>query len=111
MSGIKLNEPAVDLAVALSLISANKNEPIDKYLTAFGELGLTGEVRPVAQAEKRVLDAIKFGFKKIILPKRNYESVKKYSDKIEIIPISYISQAVKILFSNEQKQGFEDITK
>ena len=102
MGGIKLTEPAVDLAIALSLASANKNTPIDKTLTAFGEVGLTGEVRAVSFAEKRVSDAIKFGFKKIIIPKRNFESVKKYGDKIEIIPVSYLSQAIKLLFSNEQ---------
>ena len=101
MGGIKLTEPAVDLAIALSLASANKNMPIDKTLTAFGELGLTGEVRAVSQAEKRVSDAIKFGFKKIIIPKRNFDSVKKYGDKIEIIPVSYLSQAIKQLFGNE----------
>ena len=111
MGGIKLNEPSADLAIALSLASANKNVAVDKTVTCFGEIGLTGEVRAVSFAEKRVMNAIKLGFKKIIIPKRNYDSVKKYSDKIEIIPISYISQGVKILFSNEQKQGFEDITK
>ncbi len=103
MGGIKLSEPAVDLAIALSLASANKNIPIDKTLTAFGELGLTGEVRSVNYSEKRVLDAIKFGFKKIIIPKRNYESVKKHGDKIEIIPVSYLSQAIKLLFNSEAK--------
>ena len=102
MGGIKLTEPAVDLAIALSLVSANKNLPIPKDLTAFGEIGLTGEVRAVSQAEKRVSDAIKFGFKKIIIPKRNYESVKKFKDKIEIFPVSYLSQAIKILFNNEE---------
>ena len=102
MGGIKLTEPAVDLAIALSLASANKNMPIDKTLTAFGEVGLTGEVRAVSFAEKRVSDAIKFGFKKIIIPKRNFESVKKYGDKIEIIPVSYLSQAIKLLFGNDQ---------
>lgn len=103
MSGIKLNEPAVDLAIALSLVSSIKNQPIDKNLTVFGELGLTGEIRPVIQAEKRVLDAIKYGFRKIIIPKANYNSVKKYSDKIEILPVSYVSHAVKLLFNNDEQ--------
>lgn len=103
MGGIKLNEPSVDLAIALSLASANKNLPIDKTITAFGEVGLTGEIRPVSQAEKRVLDSIKFGFKKVIIPKRNYDSVKKHSQKIEIIPVSYLSQAVKLLFNSENE--------
>ena len=100
VGGIKINEPSADLAIALSLASANKNAVIDKNITAFGEIGLTGEVRAVSYAEKRVLSAIKLGFKKVIIPKRNYDSVKKYQDKIEIIPVSYLSEALK-LFSSE----------
>ncbi len=95
MGGIKLTEPASDLAVALSLASANKNVPLEKTVTAFGEIGLTGEIRAVSFAEKRVQNAVKLGFKKIILPKRNYDSVKKYADKIEIIPVSHIYEAIK----------------
>ena len=102
MGGIKLSEPSADLAIALSLASANKNVAIDKSLTAFGELGLTGEVRAVSFAEKRVQNAIKLGFKAVILPKRNYDSVKKYADKIELIPVSYVSQAVKKLFGENK---------
>ncbi len=104
MGGIKLNEPAVDLAISLSLVSANKNVPIDKGVTAFGEVGLTGEVRAVSNAEKRVVDAIKFGFKKIIIPKRNYETCKKYESKIEIVAVSYVFQAIKHLFDGKVNQ-------
>ena len=103
MGGIKLSEPSADLAIALSLASANKNVAVDKSLTAFGELGLTGEVRAVSFAEKRVQNAIKLGFKAVILPKRNYDSVKKYADKIELIPVSYVSQAVKKLFGENKE--------
>lgn len=95
MGGIKLNEPSADLAIALSLASAVKNSAIEKTVTAFGEIGLTGEVRAVSFAEKRVQNAIKLGFKKIVIPKRNYESVKKFENKIEIVPVSYLSQAIK----------------
>lgn len=101
MGGIKLNEPASNLAICLSLASANKNVPVDKTVIAFGEVGLTGEVRPVSSAEKRVADAIKFGFKTVILPKRNYDAVKKYSDKIEIVAVSYLNQAIKFLFGDK----------
>lgn len=103
MGGIKISEPSADLAIALSLASANKNVAVDKSLTAFGELGLTGEVRAVSFAEKRVQNAIKLGFKAVILPKRNYDSVKKYADKIELIPVSYVSQAVKKLFGENKE--------
>ncbi len=102
MGGIKLVEPSVDLAIALSLASSSKNIPINKNIAAFGELGLTGEIRGVTFSEKRVADCIKFGFEKVIIPKRNYESVKKYKDKIEIIAVSNIYQAIKILFDNKE---------
>ncbi len=104
MSGIKLNEPSIDLAVALSLASSSKNIAVDKNITAFGELGLSGEVRGVTFAEKRVADSIKYGFEKIIIPKRNYDACKKYTDKIEIIPVSYLSQAIKYLFGDKQTE-------
>lgn len=109
MGGIKLTEPSADLAIALSLASANKNIPIEKTVAAFGELGLTGEVRGVTQAEKRVSDSIKLGFKTVILPKYNYNSVKKFSDKINIVPVSFLSQAVKFLFGNTQQDNSTDI--
>ncbi len=105
MSGIKLSEPSIDLAVALSLASSSKNIAIDKNVTAFGELGLSGEVRGVTFAEKRVADSIKYGFEKIIIPKRNYDACKKYSDKIEIIPVSYLSQALKYLFNDKPSEN------
>ena len=105
MGGIKLQEPAIDLAIALSLVSASKNIPISKDVTAFGELGLTGEIRGVTYAEKRVLDAVKFGFKTIFVPYPNFDSVKKHKDKINIIPVSYVSQAIKKLFSENESQN------
>lgn len=95
MGGIKLTEPASDLAVALSLASANKNVSLEKTVTAFGEIGLTGEIRAVSFSEKRVQNAVKLGFKKVVLPKRNYDSVKKYADKIEIIAVSHVYEAIK----------------
>ena len=100
MGGIKLSEPSADLAIVLSLASSYKNLPIEKTTCAFGEIGLTGEIRPVMQAEKRVVESIRLGFKKIVLPARNYEQVKKYKDKIEIIPVKHVYQAVKTLFDD-----------
>lgn len=105
MGGIKLNEPSSDLAIALSLASAVKNAPVNKGVTAFGELGLTGEVRAVSFAEKRLLNALKLGFKTVVVPKRNYDAVKKYADKIEIIPVSYLSQAIKAVIKDNEKDA------
>ena len=101
MGGLKLTEPSSDLAVALALASSYKNEAVAGDVCAFGEIGLTGEIRPVTQAEKRVDTAIKLGYKKILLPARNAEHLEKYANKIEIIPIKHIYQAIKYLFNEK----------
>ena len=97
MGGIKLNEPSVDLAICAALASAASDGPIDKYTAIFGEVGLTGEIRPVAYADKRVNECIKTGFKRVILPAKNIKTCKKYEDKIELIPVQYVGQMVKAL--------------
>lgn len=101
MGGIKLGEPACDLAVCAALASAHKDMPIDKYTAIFGEVGLTGEVRAVAYAEKRVQECVKMGFKRVILPAKNMKSVAKYADKINIVPVLYVNSMLKTLFKNE----------
>lgn len=102
MGGIKLTEPASDLGVALALASSYKNISIEKTTCAFGEIGLTGEIRPVMQAEKRVAESIRLGFKKVILPARNLSQVEKYKGKIEIVPVKHIYQAIKLIFDGDK---------
>ena len=97
MGGIKLTEPSVDLALCAALASAENDIPIDKYTALFGEVGLTGEVRPVSYADKRVNECIKTGFKRVILPAKNMKSCKKYEDKIELVPVQYVGQMIKAL--------------
>lgn len=97
MGGIKLNEPSVDLAICAALASAASDVPIDRYTAVFGEVGLTGEIRPVNYADKRVNECIKTGFKRVILPAKNMKVCKKYEDKIELIPVQYVGQMVKAL--------------
>lgn len=97
MGGIKLTEPSVDLAVCAALASAGSDVPIDKYTALFGEVGLTGEVRPVTFAEKRVSECIKTGFKRVILPMKNMKTCEKYKNKIELVPVSYVNQMIKAL--------------
>lgn len=98
MGGIKLNEPACDLAVCAALASAYFGKPIDKYVAVFGEVGLTGEVRAVSYCEKRVSECVKMGFKKVLIPAKNMKSVAKYADKISIVPILYVNTMIKNLF-------------
>ena len=97
MGGIKLNEPSVDLAVCAALASAANEVAIDKYTALFGEVGLTGEVRPVTYAEKRVNECIKTGFKSVVLPAKNVKACEKYKDKINLIPVQYVNQMITAL--------------
>ena len=97
MGGIRLEEPSVDLAVCAALASAANDVPIDKYTAIFGEVGLTGEIRPVTYADKRVNECIKTGFKRVILPAKNMKSCEKYKGKIELIPVQYVGQMIKAL--------------
>ncbi len=97
MGGIRLDEPSIDLAICAALSSAACDVPIDKYTALFGEVGLTGEVRPVAYADKRVNECIKTGFKRVILPTKNMKTCEKYKDKIELVPVQYVGQMIKAL--------------
>lgn len=97
MGGIKLNEPSVDLAICSALASAANDVPIDKYTALFGEVGLTGEIRAVSYADKRVNECVKTGFKRVILPKKNMKACEKYKDQIELIPVQYVGQMIKAL--------------
>ena len=97
MGGIKLSEPSTDLAVCAALASAAFDIPIDKHTALFGEVGLTGEIRAVNYADKRVNECVKTGFKRVILPAKNMKTCQKYQDKIELVPVQYVGQMIKAL--------------
>ncbi len=94
--GIKVVEPASDLAVALAVASSLKDKVIPSDVVAFGEVGLTGEVRFVTQAEDRIREAARLGFKRIILPK-NKQKKGESSKGVELIEVSKIDEALNIL--------------
>lgn len=97
MGGMKLTEPSVDLAICAALASGVAGKVLDKYTALFGEVGLTGEVRGVSFADKRVNECVKMGFKRVIIPKKNLSLCEKYKNKIEIIGVSYVNQMLKVL--------------
>jgi len=74
VGGVKITEPAIDLAVALAIYSAFKNKPIKSTQVVFGELGLGGEIRPVPQLDKRLKAAEKLGFESVLIPKQKNET-------------------------------------
>ena len=94
VSGIKVTEPAVDLAIILAVTSSFKNLAISKELVAIGEVGLTGEVRAVNMIEKRIKEAEKLGFKTCIIPESNKKLLKeKY--KLDIIGVRDVNEALR----------------
>ena len=94
--GIKINEPAMDLATVLAIISSYRNKAIDSKTVAFGEVGLSGEVRAVNNARLRVMEAKKLGFKTVVLPKSNIDSDIKKIEGIELYGVSDIREAMQI---------------
>ncbi|MBD2844753.1 DNA repair protein RadA [Paenibacillus sp. IB182496] len=91
--GVKLDEPAVDLAAAVSLASSFRDVPTKPDDVIFGEIGLTGEVRGVARAEQRVREAQKLGFGRVIMPEKSLKGWKKPKG-IEIVGVSTVSEAL-----------------
>jgi DNA repair protein RadA/Sms len=94
--GISIDEPAVDLGIAASIISSFRDVPADSQAVSVGEIGLGGEVRTVSHIEKRVQEATKLGFQRIIIPKNNLKELSKPSG-IEIIGVERIDDAIKLL--------------
>ena len=72
--------------------------PVEKYTAVFGEVGLTGEVRGVNFAEKRVNECLKMGFRRVILPAKNMKACEKFKDKIDLVPVTYVAQMIRALF-------------
>ncbi|MCI9978258.1 DNA repair protein RadA [Clostridioides difficile] len=101
VGGIKINEPSIDLGIAISVASSFRNIPIDEDIAVTGEVGLTGEVRAVSFIEKRIAECKKLGFKKIVVPRSNYEVVKD-TKGIEIWPVDNLRQAINIVLGRNQ---------
>ena len=93
--GMKVTEPAVDLALIMAVISSYRNVPISGRTIIFGEVGLTGEVRAVSQASQRVSEAMKIGFEKIIMPKANLPIQDVDTSGVNIIGVSNIREALQ----------------
>ncbi|MBI1806096.1 MAG: DNA repair protein RadA [Ignavibacteria bacterium] len=94
--GIRIDEPAVDLGIAASIISSLRDVPVDSQSVAIGEIGLSGEVRTVSQIEKRVQEAEKLGFQRVILPKNNLKGLHR-TNGVELCGIERIEDAVTFL--------------
>lgn len=95
VGGVKISEPAVDLAVLLSIVSSLKNKPLNDKLIVFGEVGLAGEVRPISGGLVRLKEAAKLGFTQAIVPKANAPKTKITG--MEVIAIDRLDQALQAI--------------
>ena len=100
IGGLRIDEPASDLAVAMALISSLRDKIVPDDLVAIGELGLSGEVRAVSNLEQRVKEAARLGFTKAIVPYRNVEK-RKIDSNIQIIPVKTVFDTLKLLCDPE----------
>ena len=87
--GIRINEPAIDLGIAMAVISSFKNIPIDDKIVAVGEIGLSGEIRSAGMIAMRVNEVKKLGFETVIVPKVCMDDLKDIKG-IKIIPVSNV---------------------
>jgi DNA repair protein RadA/Sms len=92
VGGVKITEPAVDLAVALAVVSSLRNQPIPHKLAVFGEIGLAGEIRPVQRGQERLKEAAKLGFSQAIVPAANQPKQKIAG--MEIHPVHRLDEAI-----------------
>jgi len=95
VGGVRIGEPAADLAVSLAVVSSLTDRPIPGKIVVFGEVGLAGEVRPAPRGQDRLKEAAKLGFEKAIVPRANLPKAKLAG--IEVIAVERVDQAVQVL--------------
>ncbi len=95
IGGLRINEPSMDLGIAIAIASSFRNIPVDASVVVTGEIGLTGELRTVSFIEKRIMECEKLGFKKMVIPKGNYLEEFKKDYRIELVPVYNLRQAIR----------------
>lgn len=97
--GLKVNDPALDLAVICAILSSNVDMVIDHGVCMTGEVGLSGEIRPVTRIEQRIMEAEKLGMNTIIIPRNNLKGIDTSKLKINIKEVSKVEEAFRLLFA------------
>ena len=98
VGGIKVNDPALDLAVISAILSSNVDMAINNSVCFAGEVGLSGEIRQVTRCEQRVAEAQKLGFETIIIPKNNLKGIKRDAWTIKVVEVARVEDAFRYLF-------------
>ena len=96
--GIKVSDPAIDLAVLTAILSSNLDIAVDKDTCLAGEVGLAGEIRPVSRIEQRIMEAQKLGFKRIVIPDFSGSGLDLKRFKIEVASVKKVEEAFRLLF-------------
>lgn len=96
--GLRVTDPALDLSVIAAVLSSNVDTPIDTGVAMAGEVGLSGEIRPVSRIEQRISEAQRLGFSRILIPQYNMSGISKKDLTIEIVPVRRVAEAVRELF-------------
>ena len=96
--GLRVTDPALDLSVIAAVLSSNVDAPLDSDVCMAGEVGLSGEIRPVSRIEQRIAEAQKLGFKRILIPAHNMAGLDTQRYKIQLVPVRKVSEAVRELF-------------
>lgn len=96
--GLKVDDPAMDLAIISSILSSNEDMPVDQNICFAGEIGLSGEIRSINRINQRISEANKLGFEKIVISKYNQKSIDKKRLDIEIIKVAKVDEVFGILF-------------
>lgn len=97
VGGMRLDEPACDLAVCMALVSGLRDTPLDERLIAFGEVGLSGEIRSISRVQARVNEAARLGFTQCVLPRSCIKQITKKPDGIELIGVKNIKEALTLI--------------
>ena len=96
--GIKVNDPAIDLAVISAILSSSLDIALETHVCMAGEVGLSGEIRPINRIEQRIHEAEKLGFKKMIIPNTNLKSLDLKKINIELLQVRKVEEAFRVLF-------------
>ena len=96
--GLRVTDPAIDLSVVAAVLSSNGDMPIDTDVCMAGEVGLSGEIRPVARIGQRIAEAQKLGFRRMILPSHNMNGLNPKACSIRLVPVRRVVEAVRELF-------------
>ena len=97
--GLRVSDPALDLAVACSILSSNIDMPVSPRYCFAAELGLSGEVRPVSRIENRVAEAARLGFERVFISKYDLRNLEQNKYNIQIVGVGVIEEAFRSLFT------------